>query len=71
MIESGVVLSVSLFSCRTNVLPENGLDFVLNQRILSSGLYIIDVYRPLCVMIYFQIRGVALKVLKNSSEKYR
>jgi hypothetical protein len=53
------------------MLPENGLDFVLNPKILGSGLYIIEVYRLPHVLMYFPIRYVALKVLKNPSEKYR
>jgi hypothetical protein len=53
------------------VRPEIGLDFVLNPKMLGSGLYIINVYCLPHVLIYFPIRYVALKVLENPSEKYQ
>jgi hypothetical protein len=37
--------------CRTNVLLENGLKFALHHRILSAGLFFVEVYCILRVLI--------------------
>ena len=74
MIESGVVCRsfVQLSDkCAFIFFLEKWPIFSIKPMNMGPGLYIIEVYRLPHVLMYFPIRYVALKVLKNPSEKYR